>query len=135
MITAQFGVVESIYTPTRIETENSIVPTFAYNYEVGTYRSRTYQIGVRIDPSLNDIQSFAVVLFYESSDDNRIEIAKVDDTEHEEGTIHFDRYYREGEAETKDFEVEVHSVFEAEDLLEENWRWYARCYEENHGRE
>ena len=107
--------------------------TFTYYYYVGTYRSREFQIGVRAGPSLNVVESFAVVLFYERPTGEHVEIAKIDNSEHEEGTVHFDRYYRVEEAERKDFGIEIGSIFEAENLLEENWRRYARLYERNHG--
>jgi len=107
--------------------------SFTYLSDRGKYRNRTYQIGVRADPTLNNVKSFAVVLFYERGDGERIEIAKIDNAEHEEGEIHFDRYYREGGATRKDFDIDVESVFEAEDRLEGNWRRYARLHEENHG--
>jgi hypothetical protein len=109
------------------------VSTFTYYHNVGTYRGQEFHIGVRAEPNLNSVKSFAVVLFYESSKGEHVEIAKIDNSEHEEGMIHFDRYYRVESAETKDFGIEVDSVFEAEDLLEENWRRYAKLYEENHG--
>lgn len=108
--------------------------SFTYLSDTGKYRNRTYQIGVRADPTLNNVQSFAAVLFYERTDGERIEVAKIDNAEHEEGTIHFDRYYREEGATPKDFDTDIESVYEAEDLLEDNWRRYARLYEENHGR-
>jgi hypothetical protein len=111
------------------------VSTFTYRHNVGTYRGQEFQIGVRVEPNLNIVESFAVVLFYELSEAEHIEIAKIDDSEHEEGAIHFDRYYRADNAESKDFDIEVDSVFEAETFLEENWRRYARLYEQNHGME
>ena len=39
--------------------------TFTYYHNVGTYRSREFQIGVRVEPNLDVVESFAVVLFYE----------------------------------------------------------------------
>lgn len=54
---------------------------------------------------------------------------------HDERTVHFGRYYRAEGAEKKDFGVDIDSVFEADDRLEDNWRRYARLYEENHGEE
>lgn len=92
-----------------------------------------YRIGVRAHPNLDAVESFAAVLYYEKADGERIEIAKIDDSEHDAGAIHFDRYYRAEGAERKDFDVDVSSVFEAEKLLAENWRRYARLYERNHG--
>lgn len=104
---------------------------FDYVYEVGSLRGRVYRVGVRMDPSLNDVQSFAVVLFFERADGSRVELAKIDDAEHDDGEVHFDRYYRAESAERKDFDIDVDSVFEAEDLLAENWRRYARIYQRN----
>lgn len=79
-------------------------------------------------------ESFATVLYFEKNDEERVEVAKIDDSEHEAGAIHFDRYYRAEGATRKDFEVDISSVFEAEKLLAKNWRRYARLYEENHGK-
>lgn len=107
--------------------------TFDYYHNVGAYRGQEFYLGVRAQPNLNAVESFAVVLFYERSQGDYVEIAKIDNSEHREGTVHFDRYYRTEDAERKDFSVEADSVFEAEDLLEENWRRYVRLYDENHG--
>lgn len=106
---------------------------FTYVYDVGEYRGRPYRVGVRADPSLDAVESFAVILFFERGDGSRVEVAKIDDSEHEAGGIHFDRYYRDDGADRKDFDVEVDSVFEADDHLESNWRRYAKIYQENHG--
>lgn len=108
--------------------------TFNYRYGVGSYRAKEYQIGVRAEPEMYDSESFAVVLFYTRSDGEYVEVAKIDDSEHEEGTVHFDRHYRADGANRKDFDVAVDSLFEAEDLIRDNWRRYARLYEENHER-
>jgi hypothetical protein len=105
---------------------------FAYSYEVGQYRTRVFQIGVRADPNLNTVESFAAVLFYERANGERIEIAKIDDSEHDEGSIHIDQYYREEGAERKDFDIDVSTVYEADDHLADNWRRYVRLYLENH---
>lgn len=97
---------------------------------------RVYQIGVRADPSLNDIDSFAAVLFYEREDGNRTQIARIDDTEHDdgEGDIHIDRLYREKEAERKDHGIDVTDPFEADNYLSERWERFAQQYEANHGK-
>lgn len=92
-------------------------------------------IGVRADQEIYDAESFAVVLFYKQTESDYVEIAKVDDSEHDEGEVHFDRYYRTDGTERKDFGVEIDSVFEAEKLLRGNWRRYARLHAENHGKE
>lgn len=107
--------------------------SFDYSYEVGQYRGRPYQVGVRVDPSFDDAESFAVVLFFRRSDGQRVEVAKIDDTEHEQGTIHIDRYYRTDGATTKDFSVDVGSWDEAEAYLVERWRRFAARYKANHG--
>lgn len=106
---------------------------FTYVYDVGECYGRTYQIGVRAEPNLSNVDSFAVLLFFERDDGSRIEVAKIDNSEHEEGKIHLDRYYRREGADRKDFEIDVDSVFEAEDHFDENWRHYARTYQGNHG--
>ncbi|USZ66811.1 hypothetical protein NGM10_08705 [Halorussus salilacus] len=108
---------------------------FTYIYDIGTYHGRTYYLGVRATPNLDVVRSFAVVLFYEKSNGESVEVAKIDDSEHESGSVHFDRYYRSAGANQKDFDVDVSSVFEAEERLAENWRRYARLHEENHGAE
>ncbi|WP_227380949.1 DUF7718 family protein [Haladaptatus halobius] len=105
---------------------------FVYSYEVGQYHTRVYQIGVRADPNLNTVESFAAVLFYERANGERIEIAKIDNSEHDKGSIHIDRYYREEGAERKDFDIGISTVYEADDHLADNWRRYVRLYLENH---
>ena len=105
---------------------------FDYHYVAGRYLGREYRIGVRANPEIYDPESFAVVLFYKRPESEYVEVAKVDDSEHDEGAVHFDRYYRENKSERKDFDVEVHSIFDAEELLRENWRRYARLHERNH---
>lgn len=94
-----------------------------------------FQIGARADPTLNNVNSFAAILFFQKSDGSVIEVAKVDNTEHNEGRIHIDRYYREQSADEKDFTVDVSDVWEADKHLEDNWEHYARTYLENHGKE
>jgi hypothetical protein len=107
--------------------------TFDYSYVVGRYRERPYHIGVRVDPSFGCVESFAVVLFFRRRDAVRVEVAKVDNTEHRNGTIHVDRYYRSNGAERKDFSTDVSSWNEAEAYLTDRWRRFAAQYEVNHG--
>lgn len=108
-------------------------PEFDYMYEVGSLRGTVFHVGVRADPSVDDVDSFAAVLFFELSDGSLVEVAKVDDTEHDDGTIHLDRYYRETGAEIKDFDVEISNLWEADAHLQANWRRFARAYLDNHG--
>jgi len=109
--------------------------TFTYVYERGRLRDTVFQIGARHSPNTNNVESFAVILFFELSDGTRVEVAKVDDAEHEEGDIHIDRYYRETGADYKDFDVDIDDCWEAEKRLEEKWAHFARTYLENHGKQ
>lgn len=61
-----------------------------YSYPLGRYRGRKYELVARFSPSLDDIQRFAVVVFY-GSDAEKTEVARID-TAH--GFAHFDRLYR-----------------------------------------
>lgn len=107
---------------------------FTYVYDQGVLRGTVFQIGARHTPSTNNIESFAVILFFELADGTRVEVAKIDDTEHDEGGIHVDRYYRAIGADDKDFDVDIADCWEAEDYLRENWEHFARTYLDNHGR-
>ncbi|MFC7076102.1 DUF7718 family protein [Haloarcula halophila] len=111
---------------------------FEYVIEAGMFRDRSYQIGTRADPNLDAAAdpsqeaSWAVILFYEQEDGERIEVARVDNTEHDEGVIHIDRLYREEQADRKDFDIDVTSVYEAEKYISEDWQHYARQHWENY---
>ncbi|QDX41774.1 hypothetical protein [Salarchaeum sp. JOR-1] len=107
---------------------------FSYHYSVARLRGKQYQIGVRADPSINDVETFAVLLFYERSDGTVITIAKIDNTEHREGKIHLDQYYRT-DPRKKDFDIPVTDVFDAADYLGENVERFARLYADHHGDE
>lgn len=108
--------------------------SFTYVYGVGRVRDTIFHVGARHSPSPDDVQSFAVVLFFELADGTRIEVAKVDDAEHEAGTVHVDRYYRAAGADDKDFDVGFEDCWEAETYVRANWRRFARTYIDNHGR-
>ncbi|MFC5133793.1 MULTISPECIES: DUF7718 family protein [Haloferacaceae] len=108
---------------------------FDYLYEAGRLRGVVSQIGVRADPDINHVDSFAVVLFFESSDGTVVEVAKVDDSTHEEGNIHVDRYYRERDSERKDFDVQLSNVWEADEYLLHNWERFVRAYLDTHGKQ
>lgn len=71
----------------------SPMETFTYRHELGQYRERTDYRGIRAQPSLNDVHSFAVVLYSEQPAGEFVEIAKIDNSSHEAGDIHVDRYY------------------------------------------
>ncbi|ELZ45593.1 hypothetical protein C465_13705, partial [Halorubrum distributum JCM 9100] len=87
-----------------------------------------FQIGARADPSTNNPESFAAILFFELADGSRIEVAKVDNAEHDEGEIHLDRFYRETGADIKDFQVPISNLWEAEDHLNEHARTYGALF-------
>jgi hypothetical protein len=87
------------------------------------------------EPNSNNIESFAVILFFELADGTRVEVAKIDDTEHNDGKIHIDRYYREVGADSKDFDTDVEDAWEADEHLQANWERFSRTYLENHGRQ
>lgn len=108
---------------------------FTYLYEVDATVPVTLQIGVRADPSLDETESFAAVLYFQQADGTQVEVAKIDNAEHEEGTVHIDRYYREVGAEIKDFSVDIDGWKEADKYLNENAEHYAQTYLRNHGAE
>lgn len=107
---------------------------FTYQYDAGTFRGTEYSIGARLNPSINNVESFAIILSYELDDGTVVEVAKVDDSPHEAGDIHIDRYYREIGAKIKDFSADIDDWTDAEEHLMDNWRRFARLYHDNHGR-
>lgn len=107
---------------------------FTYLYSPGAHRSIELQIGARADPNPNNIESFAVVLFFELEDGTVVEVAKVDNSEHRAGTIHVDRYYREVGTDIKDYDVEISSMWDADEYLQNNWQRFAQVYFDNHGK-
>ena len=109
---------------------------FAYQYSKDARRGVQHNIGVRADPNLNNVESFAVILFFQLEDGTRVQVAKVDDSSHDgEQDIHVDRYYRALDAEVKDFDVDIEDPFEAERYLKQNWKQFADRYYESHGLE
>lgn len=109
---------------------------FTYTYGTGRLRGTKFEVGVRHDPTIDDVESFAAVLFFTMSGGRRVEIAKVDDSEHDaDAVVHVDRYYREIGAEIKDFapDEDVDDWVDAEDYLRENWKRFASTYVRNHG--
>jgi hypothetical protein len=107
---------------------------FDYLHEAGKMREFVFQVGVRADPTLDNINSFAAILFFQKSNGEIVEVAKIDNTEHADGEIHIDRYYREQDADDKDFTVDVDDVWEADKHLKDNWQHYARTFLDNHGK-
>lgn len=65
---------------------------FDYLHEAGTMRDLVFQVGVRADPTLNNVNSFAAILFFQKSNGDVVEVAKIDNSEHDDGEIHI-RYF------------------------------------------
>lgn len=108
---------------------------FEYLYQTGKRRGVQYNIGVRVDPTIDNVESFAVTLFFKLKDDRVVHVVRVDDSAHSgRPDIHADRFYRELGAEVKDFEVNVDTYYEAEDYIRENWERFADHYHDNHGK-
>ena len=113
--------------------------TFTYKYSVGNRREPKYEIGVRHDPSMDEVESFAVILFFSLDDGTRVEVIKIDDSEHDgvNEDAHIDRYYRELEADVKDFDPDekIDEWVDAEDYIKDDWKEFADRYFRNHGEE
>jgi hypothetical protein len=103
----------------------------SFSYELGQYRQNKYQLHVRVNPSLDDPQDFAVTIYYRRRDGETVNIARIDNSDVHDGEIHLDRDYREDDAERKDYDIDVESWEEAADFLEERWRKFADIHERN----
>lgn len=107
---------------------------FSYTYTATERRGINYIIGVRLDPNANNVESFAVILFFRLPEGTDVEVCKVDNSQHEgEQNIHVDRYYREEGAEIKDFNVDLGDWHGAEEYLCENADKFVDTYYDNHG--
>lgn len=109
-------------------------PGFTYHYEQGHVGDTVYHIGARLDPNPNDVQDFAILLFFELPSGDVVHVAKVDNTEHGEGRVHIHRNYRDADADVRDFEVDLSDWIEAEDYLREHADRMIRTYLANHGK-
>ena len=112
---------------------------FDYSYEVeGDLYGRTYHVGVRASPSLNQVEDFAALIFWVKSDGKLVEIARIDNTEHpddEEDGPHIHRWYRGQDMHDRDYDIPVENWHEADGYLLDNFSDYAKRYEDNHGDE
>ena len=98
-----------------------------YTTLLGTYQDRDYYLTVSGEPSINDIQEFAVTIHYDDPQTREtVEIARID-TSH--GYVHFDRLYRANQPKDP---VDMETPWEAEEHLREHWRQYAASYARNH---
>jgi len=69
--------------------------TFAHHERLGRYRDRPYFLSLRAEPGVNDPEEFAVVLYYDTTAGERVQVARID-TDH--GYTHIDRLYRRDES-------------------------------------
>ena len=96
-------------------------------YLLGERDGRPYFLLVRATPHFEQVEEFAVVVYYnDPTTERRVQIARID-TSH--GYTHFDRLYRRNRP--KDA-VNL-ELWDAVDLLDSNWRRYAEQYEDAHG--
>ena len=95
-----------------------------YQYLLGEYLGRTYFLTVSGEPTINEVEDFAVAIHYNDSvADRKVQVARID-TSH--GYVHFDELFREERPKTP---LDIDAYREAEELLREDWRRYARRYE------
>lgn len=107
---------------------------FTYTYEHGNVRGTVFHVGARLDPSFDDVQDFAIVLFFELASGEVVRVATVDNSERHDGEIHVHRNYREVGVDVRDFDVGIANWIEAEDYLVENAERMVRMYLDNHGK-
>lgn len=104
--------------------------TTEFTEELDTYRHNNYRLVVRLDPSANDVQEFAVVLVYDTPDGDPVSIATLDNSEVHDGEIHLDRDYRDEGGERKKWDIDVDSWHEAVRYVKERWRQFADIHAE-----
>jgi hypothetical protein len=98
-----------------------------YQYPLGEYFDRTYFLTVSGEPDIDDVDDFAVAIHYNDPAIQReVQIARIDTTH---GHVHFDKLFREEQPKAP---LDIDAYWEAEEVLREDWRRYARRYEENH---
>ena len=98
-----------------------------YTTLLGSYRGQNYYLTVSGEPSINNVQDFAVTVHYDDPQTTEtVEIARID-TSHD--YVHFDRLYR---ADQGTDAVEIETPWEAEAYLRAPWRQYADSYAHNH---
>ena len=94
-----------------------------YSYRLGEYHGNVYHLTVSGEPSINDVEDFSVTVHYfDEEKEEEVEIARID-TRH--GGVHFDKLYRRDEP--REF-LDIEDYWEAEEMLRENWRTYAKSF-------
>lgn len=104
-----------------------------FTQELDSYRHHNYRLVVRLDPSVNDVRHFAVVLLYETPAGDRVSVARIDNSATHGGQVHLDRDYRSDDAKRKKWDIDVESWHEAIAYFETRWRTFADIHAENHG--
>lgn len=96
-------------------------------YELGTFSGHRYILRGHAEPTDEQPDEFSVTVYYRNaSTEENVEVARID-TAH--GYVHFDRLYRRDQPKEK---VDW-GYWEAVTELMENWRTYARNYDNAHG--
>ena len=99
-----------------------------FTRRLGTRGGRDYELTIRVSPSFDRVNDFAVIVHYTSNtpSEREVQIARIDTTH---GYTHFDRLYRRAQPKER---IDV-DVWEAAALLEANWRTYAESFDALHG--
>jgi hypothetical protein len=97
--------------------------THEQEYDLGTYKQHRYFLRLRADPNFENIDDFAVTIYYKDAQkEERIQIARVD-TSH--GYTHFDRLYRRDEPkDTVDW-----GLWETVEQFNSEWRTWAESHD------
>lgn len=99
--------------------------------DLGTLDGTTYFLYVETRPGWNKSEKFVATVYYrkldpETLEEEKLEVVRIDNMSH--GFCHIDKLYKEDRPREK---VDM-TVYEAWDYLEENWKTFARKYNENH---
>jgi hypothetical protein len=95
-----------------------------YSYKIGEYLGKVYHLTIAGEPNINEVEDFSVnVHYFDEEDEKQVQIARID-TRH--GDVHFDKLYRRDEP--REFLDDINEYWEAEEMLIENWRTYARNF-------
>lgn len=100
--------------------------TTEYTYPLDFYRGHKFHLTVRLAPNANDVQDFAVMIHYTTDDGENIDVVRID-TSHD--YTHMDQNYR-----NPPMKQALNVTWkQAEARLADNWRDYARRYDNAHG--
>jgi hypothetical protein len=98
--------------------------TESRSYTLGAYGGRDYILALRANPGFGNPEGFAVTVYFRDElSDTNVQIARIDTAD---GFTHFDRLYRRDEQKDP---VDL-SLWEAVEELSENWRTYAKMYDQ-----